>query len=160
MHQKNTLTELLLSIFIPFYIFYWYAETSKVLRQRGATHVPSIKPLLWVTISCVASIVLLSFVPFLLIPVIMLGSVFGDGATIGIGVIALAVMIFLFGVAQFGLFIAMIVLHILYAINFSKAVSQVIHGMDQNTVALLCIFIAPVAVYMVQEKINQTSQQI
>ena len=156
MHQKNTVTELLLSLFVPFYIFYWYAETAKVLRQRGATHVPSIKPVLWVTISFVAAIVL-SSLPFLLIPLVVLAGASGDGAAIGIGIGSVLVLTLLFGLVQFGLAIAAMVLYVLYAIGFSKAVNQVMLDMDESTITLLCIFIAPVAVYMIQEKINQTT---
>lgn len=156
MHEKNTVTEALLSLFVPFYLFYWLSETSKALRQRGITHIPSFKPVLWMTILFVAAIVL-AIIPMVIIPILAIGAAAtsdsSGAAAAGIGITVLLTFLMMF--IQFGLAVAMLIMWIVFAINFSKVVAAALPGTDAGTLTLLFIFISPAAVYMIQEAMNQ-----
>lgn len=149
MRHKETMIEVLLSLFIPFYVLYWFLETGKGFRQTGVK-TPSIKPLIWLLASLFASSIL-SFLPLLVLPLFAATS--GESFS---GLLAGSVLaFFLFGFVWFALFTAYIVTFIMYMINFSKAAHVATRpNVDLTGLTLVFLFIAPAGVYIVQDKIN------
>lgn len=141
MKQRSPVVALILSLLVPFYIFYWLYDIARWMRQRGVRDVPSLVPML------VTLIVYLVLFIGLMMTVFISGDKAGSHATGAF----LAVFI-----VAFVLVPIFWVLTVLYYYNFSKAVTTVVSlEMSPGLLTLIFVLIAAVPVYLIQEKLNQ-----
>ncbi len=146
MHHRDTLVQTLLSLFVPGYIVYWLYETMKDIEKTYGHKAPNI----WLMIGPLVAILVLSFVwPILLI--IGAGTAASTGSEAAGGGIAL-VSTLLFILA----FPFAIALPLIYDWKFSRNIEKVFgHDPGHALTFIMLWFISPVAVYIVQEKINK-----
>ncbi len=130
MKQRSPVTSLLLALFVPFYYLYWLYVTGKTIDNMGGK-APSIMLLVG---------------PFLLLLSAVIVSIIGGNTTVTniFGIIAGIV-------GMVGIF----VLPIIYEYKFSKEMEKISNGQISTGVAfVLMFFIAPAAVYLFQDKLN------
>ncbi len=131
MKQRSPVAAALLSFFIPFYALYWLWATGKEMRNRGGK-APSIAFL---------------FAPLLLMPIALVaGSLLAPNSD-GAGAILLLLAVFI-GIP----------LSIIYYFRFCKAAEQVTNGhVSAGLAIVLMLVISPVAIFIIQEKLNETA---
>lgn len=138
MKQRNPLAATLLSALIPFYTLYWLYVTGKIMQSKGAK---------------VPSFVLL-YGPILLLFALVFISMFtattsGSAKQTGNIVVLLLTMVGVLGV---------VICSILYFWRFSDAAGQSSQGKVDKLVAfILFMIISPVAVYIIQDALNNTT---
>lgn len=139
MKQRDAVIATLLSVFIPFYVFYWLYVTANQLKAKGLK-TPSI---LWITLPVLVLIGL-----WLLALLLNATPVATDENTRSPAFIAVFVLIF----AGIPVFYGTI---LYYYYRFSQAVEQVTNkAITAGILTILFVFISPVAVYIIQDKLN------
>ena len=133
MKQRSALTATLLSVFVPLYILYWLYVTAKAMQDHG---IKTPNFILLVGPLC-------GFVPL-----IILGAVSQSSSSAAF----LRAIVLLLGV---GVMIAAVAGPLLYYYQFSQATEQLTQGKIAKVAAfLLLFFVAPAAVYILQDALN------
>lgn len=136
MKERNAIAVLLLTLFVPFYMLYWFYQTAKTLRARGASpprFLLLVGPLL---------AYLLFIVPFLLLRLASVNSPVINVISLLAGTVAV---------------ILMIVCPFIYFYKFSKASEQATSNKVSSTVAfIIFIFVGAVSCYLIQDALNTT----
>lgn len=137
MKQRDPLVATLLSLFVPFYLLYWLYATAKDMRQRGGN-----PPSLWRLFAP-----LLGLVGIVVVSLVTTSSSGSHGALNIISILAGLVFVAL-----------SFVLPIMYYYRFSATAETLTAGKVSKIVGfLLFLFVAPAAVYIIQDKLNETS---
>ncbi len=135
MKKRSPVSSLLLSLFVPFYYLYWLYVTGKIINTRGGK-----APSIW-----------LLFTPSLTLIGVAGLSVINSFTVNASGFNA---VILLIGVLVIP---ALLVLPIIYYFKFSKAIDGITGGRVGSGVGfVLMLFIAPAAIYIFQDKLNET----
>ena len=135
MKKRSPVNSLLLSLFVPFYYLYWLYATGKIINARGGK-----APGIW-----------LLFTPSLALIGVAGLSVINSFTVNASGFNA---VILLIGVLVIP---ALLVLPIIYDFKFSKAINGITGGrVDSGVGFVLMLFVAPAAVYIFQDKLNET----
>lgn len=140
MKQRDPLAATLLSLFVPFYILYWFYATAKDLKAKGQK-VPSLLLLLAPFL-----IFLVFFIMIMGAGVLRANTTSGSANVAGAG---LSIIIFLS-------FPVLIALPLVYYYRFGKAVEAATNGTaSKGLLFVLFWFVAPAGVFITQEKLNQ-----
>jgi hypothetical protein len=141
MKQRNPVTAALLSFFIPFYTLYWLYAVARDLKQRSIK-APSFLLLIGP---------MLGFIPIILLATAANGGQAGDSAQT-----ATNIVILLLGIVMVPL---IIILPLIYYYKFCKAAETATSGQISGGLTfILMVVLAPVAVYLIQEKLNLAGQ--
>lgn len=133
MKQRSPLTATLLSLFVPFYVLYWFYVTAQDLNRRGAK-TPAFE-LLYVPV--------LGFSIVMLVAAILRGDGFEGAAAV---VFLLLILVS---------FVAIVVCPLVYYYKFSEAVEQVTNReLTKGLLFVLFWFVGPAGVYLTQDKLN------
>lgn len=137
MKQRSALAATLLSLFVPFYLLYWFYVTAKELEAKGAK-APSI------------ALLLAPFFLLILVFVIILGGTAtnaDEGTAGGLGAVMLIGLPFAIGLTLY------------YNYKFGEAVEQVTaRALTKGLLFILFWFVAPAGVFLTQDKLNQLSE--
>ena len=145
MKQRNPITTLLLSLFVPFYVYYWWYDTAKMMRQRGVNEVPNFAPLVIAIVVYMAAVI--GVITSSIASVIHTE----PGAEIHIPPIFGLLYLFM---------LALWIVQAIYCYRFSKAANTLVNiGISPGLTTAIFIFIAPVAIYLIQEKLNALPTQ-
>lgn len=143
MKQREPVTSLLLSLFVPFYLQYWLYVTANEFRstQKADTMPKGITLLL-------PTIAIFVFWPIsLLTSFALVGTLSTTNKPSALGLIlSLGVSLVIY---------ALIGLHLYFVYHFCKAINQVVNvGLSPGILTLLFAVFSPIVVYLVQEKLN------
>jgi len=137
MKQRDPLVATLLSLFVPFYILYWFYATAKDMRQRGGN-----PPSLWRLFAPLLGLVAMV--------VVSLAAPRGSSNSRGVSIVMILVGLVLVALS--------FVLPLMYYYRFSATAEKLTGGKVSKAVGfLLFLFVAPAAVYIIQDKLNETS---
>lgn len=141
MKQRNPVAAALLSFFIPFYILYWLYAVAQDMKRRSVK-VPNFLLLVGPVLALLALAVL---------QFIVTAAQAGEGAVTASNVVSL-----LLGVVAV---LAIIILPLIYYYRFCKAAETATSGQVSGGLTfILMVVLAPVAVFLIQEKLNLTQQ--
>lgn len=145
MKYRDTLTTTLLAFFVPFYAVYWLYDTAKSLRAQGVK-VPPFKLLLIPMI--ISLISFLIYISYIIIATIQSGNSDQVPAGVIAGTILYYLVILIAGIMS-----------LVYYYKFSAAVSSFSRGeLSKGILFVLFWLFNPVAIYMIQDKLNHMFQ--
>jgi len=137
MNIRKPTTSALLSALVPFYFLYWLYSTGKSMRSHGID-----APKLWLLLA-----------PFIILPLIIVFSVLVRILNLNEQISTVNNVLALL------LALGSVLLVFVYHYKFSTATETITnHDVHRITALLLLVFIPPVAVYIVQEKLNVFTQ--
>lgn len=139
MKKRSPVNSLLLSLFVPFYYLYWLYTTGKIINARGGK-----APSIWLLFTPVLALIGVAFLSFI--------------NTFTINASGFNVLILLIGLLAIP---ALLVLPIIYDFRFSKAIDSATGGQVGSGIGfVLMLFISPAAVYVFQDKLNETESMV
>lgn len=133
MKKRDPIVTTILSFLVPFYQLYWFYDTGRGLKERGVTDVPPFKMLLLPIAGLLATYLIL-----------LISSAADIKPLMAIG-----------GILMVLAYIAAIVLPIMYYFKLGAVIERLTNKvLSGKLLVILFFFIAPAAVYLVQEKLN------
>ena len=142
MKFRNPVTSLLLGLFVPFYTLYWWYDTGKSMRQIGVRDVPSIAPVILVMLLYLGVVV---GVVIKTVTAAINDPNFANGSG---SIPPYFLIIYLFVPLLWGV-------NAWYSYRFSKAAYSVApYDMGPGMMTVIFVLLAPLAIYLIQEKIN------
>lgn len=140
MKQRSPVAAALLSFFIPFYIIYWLYVVARDMK-RQSVKVPNFLLLIGPV---------LAFLALALLQFILRAAQAGEGTQAASNIITLLV-----GMVTV---LAIIILPLIYYYRFCRAAETATGGQVSGGLTfILMLVLAPVAVYLIQEKLNTAS---
>ena len=137
MKYRSPIAATLLAVFVPFYMIYWLYQTGKTFQNRGIK-----APSRW-----------LLFGPllfYLAAVVLMLAANFSGNDAMQKSMNIAGILSGLIGV------LGILIGSLLYYVGFSKATETYTqHQLSTVLLVVLLLFFSPIAVYLVQDKVNQ-----